>query len=105
PKLIDGQEELLVGVSGALLVIQMAERAERLDVVLHVAVPVESFRHEMRTVVLMQQSAWHHLDAGRKRHSIVRIFNAPVVFRRTELEFGTDAIKFQEPMLEAGHNV
>ena len=53
----NGQEKLAVIVACFLLVIQMRQRAERLQMVLLVAIPVKTQCHEMRPAILLKQAA------------------------------------------------
>src|SRR3546814_5015491 len=79
------EEQLLVGVGAALVVVQVLHGAQRLHVVLAVAVAVEAAGHEVGAVVFFQQAAGLHHDAGGARHQVVGVFDAAVVGAGAEL--------------------
>src|SRR3546814_1000171 len=75
----------------ALVVVQVLDGAQRLHVVLAVAVAVEAAGHEVGAVVFLQQAAGFHRDAGGARHQVVGVFDAAVVGAGAQLHVLADA--------------
>ena len=75
-------ESLLIAVGHRVVVVQVRDAAERGHVQLvrgaiRIDHAVEALREEVRTTMLFQQSAGHHLHAAGARHQVVGVFDPP----------------------------
>src|SRR6476661_1836295 len=65
-----------------------------------VPVAIESLRHEVCSIMFLQQSRFRHLDPRGLRHQVICVLDPSIVLTDTETFIRSDAIELDEPMLE-----